>query len=222
MSSGWGAIFDFDGVIADSEKHHEVCWQKVAHERGALFTRELYKRGFGVKNERFISEILGWTKDQEEIQHIAKRKEEVFEEYAEQHEVSLIPGVLDFVEELAECGVPLAIASSSIRKNIEILLKRSPIRAFFSHIVSAEDVTHGKPHPEVFLLAAERLLLPPERCVVFEDALLGVMAANLAGTKSVAITTTFPKERFEALELTPGLIITKFDKCLLAEVKKWF
>ena len=220
--SKWGAIFDFDGVIVDSEWHHEVCWQKVALEQNALFTRELYKQGFGVKNDRFISEILGWTKDKEEIEYIAKRKEEVFEEHAQVHEISLIPGVFDFVHELFENGIPLAIASSSIRKNIEIILKHSPIRKYFSCIVSGEDVTQGKPHPEVFLLAAKRLSIAPERCIVVEDAILGIMAANLAGTKSVAITTTFPKEKFEALELTPGLIIHGFDKSLFAKVKKWF
>src|SRR5262245_14166454 len=96
----WGAIFDFDGVIVDSEWHHEVCWQKIALERKAVFTRELYKRGFGVKNDRFISEILGWTQDKEEIEYIAKRKEQVFEAHAQTHEVALIPGVFDFVREL--------------------------------------------------------------------------------------------------------------------------
>lgn len=220
--STWGAIFDFDGVILDTERHHEICWEKVAQERKASLSRQQFVNGFGVKNERFIREILGWTQDPEEIERIAKRKEALFQEHAATHAIGLIPGVEQFLDELTKKRVPCAIASSSILKNIELLLRHSSVKRYFSQIVSGEDVSHGKPHPEVFLKAAKKLGLAPERCVVFEDALLGVEAAVRAGSKVVALTTTFAKKEFESLPFCPDLLISDFNEEVLSTIERWF
>jgi len=222
MASRWGAVFDFDGVVVNTERHHEVCWQQVAKERNQPMTHEQYVSGFGVKNERFIREILAWTNDDEEIRRIAKRKEAIFQQHAEKNSIDLIQGVQTFLLELEKEGIPCAIASSSILKNIEIVLEHSPVRRYFAEIVSGEDVAHGKPNPECFIRAAAKLKLPTERCVVFEDALLGVEAAKKAGCKVVAITTTFPKHEFAGLGFAMEKIVKDFEEIDLKEIDSWF
>lgn len=218
----WGAIFDFDGVIVDTEEHHDLCWQKVAQELNLTITYEQFVAGFGVKNERFIREILGWTDDPKRAHEIAMRKEAIFQEHIKTADVQLVAGVDTLLEALYEEKVPCAIASSSIVKNIELLLQHSHIRKYFSHIISGEDVKEGKPNPECFLKAAVSVQMPPERCVVFEDALLGVEAAKRAKAKCVAITTTFDKQKFEQLAHKPDMIINKFNQIDLKELESWF
>lgn len=222
MASKWGAIFDFDGVIVDTEWHHEVCWQQVAKERNQSLTHEQYVSGFGVKNERFISEMLAWTQDAEEIKKIAKRKEEIFQQNALHEAPNLVIGVDALLDELNHHQIPCAIASSSILKNIDIVLGSNPVRKFFSQIVSGDDVQLGKPNPECFLKAAAKLHMPPERCVVFEDALLGVEAAKRAGCKVIAITTTFNQEEFAKMNFCPDKIIESFSEVQVAELESWF
>lgn len=222
MENSWGAVFDFDGVVVNTEWHHEVCWQQVAKERNQPLTHEQYVAGFGVKNDRFISEILGWTTDPEEIKQISVRKEEIFQKHAQKNSIELIQGILEFLHQLEKHGIPCAIASSSILKNIHIVLEHSPAKRFFSEIVSGEDVKVGKPNPACFLRAAEKLHLPPDRCIVFEDALLGVEAASKAGSKVVAITTTFPKREFEELPFRLMKIVPHFGELNVEEIDSWF
>lgn len=220
MGSSWGAIFDFDGVIVDTEECHEECWQLVAQEEGLPITHEQYLLGFGVKNDRFISEILGWTGDPACIARISKRKELLFQQIA--HKVRLIEGVQPLLESLHTRGVPCVIASSSILKNIEILLESLQVGHYFDKIVSGQDVRQGKPDPEAFLCAAKKLQLAPGRCVVFEDALFGVEASFRAGCKTIALTTTFPRERFVQLDTPVDKIIDAFSQISVEELDQWF
>ncbi len=222
MTKLWGAIFDFDGVVVDTEWHHEVCWQQVAKERDAKITHEQYLSGFGVKNERFIGEMLAWTQDAEEIEQIAKRKESLFQEHANAGTIELVPGVDALLATLHNESITCAIASSSILKNIELILHHYPIRNYFVRIISGEDVSQGKPSPDCFLKAAASLGLAPECCVVFEDALLGVEAAKRAGCKCVAITTTFARGRFEELPYKADAIIDNFSDLNMKELESWF
>lgn len=218
----WGAIFDFDGVIVNTERHHEVCWQQVASELKQSMTHEQYVSGFGVKNDRFIAEILGWTQDREKIAEISQRKESIFQEHAMRNSIELVKGVDSLLAKLHEHGVSCVIASSSILKNIQIIFSHLAVGKFFSSIVSGEDVKQGKPNPECFLCAASRLHLPPERCVVFEDALLGVEGAKRAGSKVVAITTTFPRSEFEKQLLPADKIIERFSEVSVSELDSFF
>src|SRR5262245_7249312 len=118
MANRWGAIFDFDGVIVDTEWHHEVCWRKLADELQLAMTHEQYVAGFGVKNERFIKEILAWSDDPKEIDTIARKKEAIFQEHAKSATIHLLPGLERFLQALKSLDIPCAIASSSILKNI--------------------------------------------------------------------------------------------------------
>ncbi len=190
-----GAIFDWDGVIINSEEHHRASWALLAEENGRVTSDEEFHRGFGMRNETVIPEVLKWTADPVEVQRLSLRKEELYRQVVRERGIVALPGVEPWLQTLRAAGIPCAIASSTHRANILLSLGMIGLASFFDHIVSGEDVKRGKPDPEVFLLAAEKLGTPPDRSIVFEDALVGIAAAQAAGMRVAAVVTTLPRER---------------------------
>ena len=188
----FGVIFDWDGVIIDSSRQHEKAWQQLAAEEKHTLAKDFFLRSFGMKNENVIPNLLGWTNDPAEIQGLSLRKEEIYREILCRDAVSPLPGVLHLLEALTAQAVPCAIASSTPLANIECVIDRLGIRRHFRAMVTGEDVKHGKPDPEVFLLAGGKLGLAPAKCVVIEDAHVGIEAAQMAQMKVVAVATTHP------------------------------
>jgi beta-phosphoglucomutase family hydrolase len=187
-----GALFDWDGVIIDSSAQHEKSWQRLAEEIGKPLPTDHFVRGFGMKNERIIPEILCWTGDPGEIDAYSLRKEYLYREIIREEGIRPLPGVHDLLRILGEQGVPCAVASSTHRENVEAVFDAIGLRPYFRAVVTAEDVSHGKPDPEVFLKGAERIGRPPADCVVFEDAHVGIEAGLAAGATVVAVATTNP------------------------------
>lgn len=185
-----GAIFDWDGVVIDSSAHHEESWERLAKETGYSLPPGHFKKGFGMKNEVIIPNFLQWTSDPAEINRLSLRKEALYREIVLEWGLEPLAGVVTWLSRLRDAGIPCAIGSSTHRLNIETGLKSIGLKDRFQAIITAEDVSHGKPDPEVFVKAAGRLSLPPERCVVFEDALVGIEAAHRGGMKVVAVATT--------------------------------
>ena len=196
----WGAIFDWDGVIIDSSRHHEESRERLAIEEQRPLPTGHFKLGFGRKNEMIIPEILGWTHDGPEIHRISLRKEELYREVVKDWGIEPLPGVTTWLTRLQEAGVPCVIGSSTHRANIDLSLGLLGLAGFFQDIVSAEDVTRGKPDPQVFLTAAKRIDRSPERCVVFEDAFVGFEAARGGGMRVIGVATTHPKEALTAAD----------------------
>jgi HAD superfamily hydrolase (TIGR01509 family) len=214
----FGALFDWDGVIVDSRALHEAAWNEVARELGYRHGPQDFVRHFGTQNWRAISEILRWTSDPAEIERISTRKELLYRERLPGVPDLLVPGVRAFLAELFAQGVPAAIVSSSSRLNIDCVIDALGLRPSFLGIVSAEDALRGKPDPDCFLLGAERLGLPPERCVVFEDAPAGVESGRRAGMRVVALTTTHPASELRSADH----IVAGWSAELLATVAQWF
>jgi HAD superfamily hydrolase (TIGR01509 family) len=214
----FGALFDWDGVIVDSKALHEAAWNEVARELGYPHGPGDFTRHFGTQNWRAISEILRWTEDPGEIERISLRKEALYRQRLPDAPDLLVPGVRAFVAGLAERGVPCAIVSSSSRLNIDVVIDAVGLRPSFVSIVSAEDARRGKPDPDAFLLGAERLALPPERCVVFEDAPAGIESGCRAGARVVALTTTHPANELA----TAHLVVAGWSSELLERVCGWF
>src|SRR5277367_4829438 len=133
-----GAVFDWDGVIINSAAHHEESWERLAKECGKTLPENHFKRGFGMKNEVIIPELLGWTTAPVEIRLLSLRKEAIYREVVREQGMSALPCV---------------IASSTHRENITSTLDVLGFGEFFPEIVTAEDVKRGKPDPEVFLTA---------------------------------------------------------------------
>jgi HAD superfamily hydrolase (TIGR01509 family) len=191
-SPAFGALFDWDGVVIDSSRHHRRSWEMLAAEEGLTLTDGFFETSFGMKNEVIIPEILRWTKDPAGIQRHSLRKEVLYRDILKADGIEPLPGVRAFLETLAAEGIPCIIGSSSHRINIELCLELFGFGGFFKDIVSSEDVNKGKPDPAVFLKAAEKAGMPPERCVVFEDAPVGIEAGRSGGMKVVGVEGTHP------------------------------
>ena len=215
----WGAIFDWDGVIIDSSSHHEESWERLARELGRLLPQGHFKKGFGRKNEFIVPEILGWTRDTAEIERISLRKEALYSDVVAELGIAPLPGVRPWLERLRDTGVPCAIGSSTHRANIDLSLDLIGLREFFANIVSAEDVTRGKPDPLVFLTAAARIGRQPERCVVFEDAFVGLEAARAGGMKCVAVATTHLPDELRSVS---DCVVSRLDELQPADLAAWF
>jgi beta-phosphoglucomutase family hydrolase len=192
--ASWAALFDWDGVVIDSSRAHELSWEALAREEGRTLPPDHFRRGFGMRNSQIIPELLGWTREAAEIQRLSDRKEALYREIIREQGIELLPGVREFLTMLRAAGVPCVVGSSTDRLNITTILGVMGLEGMFQGIVCSEDVRQGKPHPEVFLKAAARAGQPPERCVVFEDALVGIAAARAAGAKVVGVATTHRPE----------------------------
>ena len=214
----WGAIFDWDGVVIDSSAQHEASWERLALEVGKPLPPDHFKLGFGRKNEFIIPELLGWSHDPTEIKTLSLRKEALYRDIVQERGLAPLPGVRDWLQRLADAGIPCAVGSSTHRLNIEVSLGIIGLAAFFTGIVSSEDVTQGKPAPDVFLRAAEKIHRTPERCVVFEDAHVGIQAARNAGMKVIAVATTNPLADLTAADLA----VERLDELSIEKIDGWF
>jgi beta-phosphoglucomutase len=181
-----GAIWDMDGTLVDTAELHFQAWQEVCREHGRDFTRADFAATFGQRNPEIITRLFGDRFSPGEIAELGDRKEVLYRAAAARG-VTLLPGVADLLEALRREGFRQAIGSSAPKANLDLILERTGIRGYLDAVVSSEDTTRGKPDPQVFLVAAQRLHVEPARCVVFEDAVAGVQAARAGGMRCVAV-----------------------------------
>lgn len=187
----YGVIFDMDGVLVDSAAAHYESWQRVAVERGAgPISEAQFKATFGGRNSEIIAAWFDET-DIEKAKEIGRRKEEIYREIIRGN-VRSMPGATELIARLRRDGARLAIGSSGPPENIAMVCEAMGIGNAFNAIVTGADVKRGKPEPDVFLLAAEKMGVVPGQAVVIEDAPLGVEAANRAGMKCVGLTSSHP------------------------------
>ena len=211
------AIFDFDGVLFHSDLAHEECWRALAESEGRTFSRADFLKGFGVKNELFIREILRWTDDPVKVAQLVEKKEKIFQDRVRKVGLAPIDGTVDLISRLVKANIPCAIGSSAMRVNIDVIMEHYPeLRSAFSVYVTGEDVHKGKPDPAVFLLAAKKLDIPPSSCVVFEDAPLGVEAGKRAGMKVVALTTSFSEKELKTAH--PDMLLNTLASVTLQDL----
>ena len=194
----FGAIFDWDGVVIDSALQHERSWEMLAEEEGLPLPPDHFEKGFGKVNKVIIPNLLGWTDDPVEIDRLGLRKEELYRELLRENPLSELPGVRILLKSLQAAGIPAVVGSSTPRRNLEVAIDLLGLEGCFKDLVSADDVTHGKPDPEVFLKAADKVGYKPSQCVVFEDSLHGIEAGLKGGMKVVAVATTHPQDRLSS------------------------
>ena len=185
-------IFDWDGVVIDSSAQHERAWEILAKEISKPLPDGHFLLGFGKKNQVIIPEILGWATDPTTITSLSNRKEEIYRELVQASGIHVLPGARELLAALLEAGIPRSIGSSTPRANLDAIFAATGLDAFFDAIACGDDVTHGKPAPDIFLLAAQRLHLPPADCLVIEDAHVGLEAARRAGMATLSVATTNP------------------------------
>jgi beta-phosphoglucomutase len=186
------AIFDLDGTLVDSHDAHFEAWTIVAREIGHALTAEQFRSQFGRTNPPIIRELLEWTgappPDDDRIAQLAERKESLFRERIAQS-FPVMPGGPALLASLRGAGWRLAVGSSAPPANVAASIEGLDADELFEASITGDDVRHGKPDPEVFLLAASRLGVPCDRCVVFEDAPAGIEAARRAGMACVGLAS---------------------------------
>jgi beta-phosphoglucomutase len=180
-------IWDVDGTLVDTAELHFAAWLRTATEMGRPFSRDDFAATFGRRNPEIIRFLFRQDFTDAQVQDIGDRKENYYRSAAEAG-VSLLPGVRELLEGFHSRGIRQAVGSSAPRGNLDLILRTTESRQYFDAIVGMEDTQRGKPDPQVFLVAAEKLGVPPARCVVLEDAVAGVQAAKAGGMKCVAVT----------------------------------
>jgi HAD superfamily hydrolase (TIGR01509 family) len=188
-ASNKGVIFDVDGVLVDSYRSHFRSWQIAAAEQGLEITESQFRETFGRKSHETILDRWGDRLGDSQVEAFERRKEAAYRELVAQ-DFPLMDGAAELLKALAAAGFALAIASSGPPENIHLLLDHLPAGDAFSAIVTGADVTRGKPDPQVFVIAAERLGLPPRRCAVIEDSPPGIAAAKAAGALAIGLVST--------------------------------
>ena len=159
---------------------------------GVDLSYEAFLDSFGQRNDRILSTWLGSTVDAAAIQRIGDAKEAMYRDIARREGLTALPGAREWVEQLRQAGWRQAIASSAPRANVDVMLESAGIRELIDVVVSAEDVTRGKPEPDVFLEAAQRLGVAPAKCIVVEDAAAGIEAARRAGMRCIGVNARTP------------------------------
>jgi beta-phosphoglucomutase len=188
------AIFDMDGVLIDSYRAHFESWRRAAAERGRIYTEAQFAAGFGRTTREVIAEQWQWEGQgerlsDEEIARIDERKEGLFREIIGA-DFPAMAGAVELIESLVRAGFRVAVGSSGPRENVQLAIERLGIGKLLSAAVTGHDVKRGKPDPQVFLLAAERCGIAPGRCVVVEDAPVGIAAARRGGMHVIGLAST--------------------------------
>ena len=203
-------IFDFDGVITDSEILHLRSFNRVlAQQYGVeITTKAYYKDYLGLTDFecfKLVADERQLALDDQQIANLMKQKTQIFEELAKA-EGRIIEGVRDFLKMLEQNNILIAICSGAVLAEIELILEEARLRHFFTVIVSAEQVKKGKPDPEGFLLALEKLnqnrqtAILPNQCIVVEDSHWGLKAAKAAGMHTIAVTNSYDADKLTLAE----------------------
>jgi beta-phosphoglucomutase len=188
MTATRAVLWDMDGTLVDSADYHWQAWRDTMAHEGRPITHDQFLVSFGQRNDSILGQWLGAKATPGLIERVGDTKEALYRQHVRQQGIEPLPGASQWVRRLHQQGWSQAIASAAPRKNVETILEALRTADCFEAIVSAEDVQRGKPDPEVFLVAAAKLNVPPSHCIVVEDALHGIEAARAAGMKSIGIT----------------------------------
>jgi len=189
-------LWDMDGVISDSYSFHFAAWQETFVKRGIKFTKEDFTKLFGTRNDFIIGTIMGREFPERDVKIMVQEQEETFRRKATGG-IKPFPGVVRLLNALKKGNFKLGLVSSAPKENIDLVLNELNLAGIFNCIVSGQEVSGSKPSPQIYLLAAQKLEVTPNDCVVIEDSPLGVKAAKTAGMKCLAITNTHPRQKLE-------------------------
>jgi len=181
-------LWDMDGTLVDSEEFHWLSWRDTMAAEGIPITHDQFVVTFGQRNDSILPRWLGADAMADRIQRVGDAKEELYRRLVRESGLAPLPGAAEWVRRLQRENWRQAVASSAPRANLDVVLEVIGLRGCFQAVVSAEDVTAGKPDPQVFLTAAARLGASPSQCVVVEDAAAGVEAARRAGMRSIGVS----------------------------------
>jgi beta-phosphoglucomutase family hydrolase len=204
-------IFDMDGVIVNSNPVHTEAWTRFNLRHGVETTDAMIQRMYGRRNDEIVRDYFGSELSDAEVAARGQAKEAVYREMiADRVEQMLVPGLRPFLER--HRGLPMAVASNAEPENVYFVLDRAGLRPYFRAVVDGHQVHNPKPHPDVYLLAAQLLGVAPERCIVFEDSHSGAAAGTAAGMRVIGLRTTYVN--------LPEVVLT-IDNFLCGDLESW-
>jgi beta-phosphoglucomutase len=188
-------IFDMDGVIVNNDVYHFRAWGELCKNYGLDVSPEEVRSWFGNTNHMILRNLFGDSISEEKMIIMGNEKEILYREIYKPH-IKALPGLDNFLRELEENDILIAIATSAPTVNVDFVLEHTGIRSCFNQIIDASMIKEGKPSPEIYLKSSEVLNLPVSKCLVFEDSFHGIESARRAGMKVIGVATTH-----EAVEL---------------------
>jgi beta-phosphoglucomutase family hydrolase len=209
-------IFDMDGTLVASTELDFLAWQKLFKEYGVNITFQQYYPLIGMKSADMVLHFLNL--DGLKANYALTKKMEYFDELLDNKGINVFPNTENVLKFFKEKSIPLALATSSRKRKMKRVMLDIGFANYFDAFVTGEEVINGKPHPDMFLLAAQRLSVDPSNCLVFEDAINGVIAAKSAGMKCVAVTNTHPESDLSIADL----VINNFSQVTEREISNLF
>lgn len=189
MGTRTGAVlWDLDGTLLDSEEYHWISWRETMASLGRPITRPEFLATFGLRNDEILPRWLDANATRDDVERVSLEKESLYRKLLREGGITPLPGAAEWLSHLHTQGWLQAIASSAPRANVDVVLEVLGFGHYFQAVVSAEDVTAGKPDPQVFSTAAAKLGARPQDCIVVEDSPMGVEAAHRAGMRCIAVS----------------------------------
>jgi beta-phosphoglucomutase family hydrolase len=211
LQSELALIFDMDGVIVNSNPAHRQAWESFNLQHGLQTTEEMHLRMYGRRNDQIVRDYYGDHLSDEEVAARGRAKEALYRQMiADRIEEMLVPGLRTFLDRFRD--LPMAVASNAEPENVDFLLDRAGLRQYFQAVVDGHQVSNPKPHPDVYLLAAQLLGVSPANCIVFEDSPSGAIAGAAAGMRVIGLRTTYVN--------LPEVVLT-VDNFMSGELNEW-
>ena len=185
-------LWDMDGTLINSMPYHWQAWQDVLRQIDRQVEHGVWNQTVGMRNSEIIP-LLFPDMSPEQAQYVDQAKEERYRELIELQGIELLPGVAEWIQRFQAVGWQQAVASSAPPENVATIAHVLHLNGTFAAMVSGADVSRGKPDPDIFLAAAQRLSVPPQNCLVIEDAANGIEAARRAGMKTIGVLNTQPQ-----------------------------
>lgn len=199
QDSPWGVIFDMDGVLIDSYDAHRKSWDRVLPKHGLQMTKDMFATTFGQRSVDVLARLYP-SLSRQEISLIHEEKAIVVREIIAA-DFPEKEGASELITALYRAGAIIAIGSSAPRENVQVLMDKMPASKYVTASTSGSELKYGKPDPEVFVKTISKIELPPEQCIVIEDAPAGVTAARAAGCGVIAVTGTVSREQLGEADL---------------------
>ncbi len=205
MTTPNAVLWDMDGTLVDSREYHWQSWHDAMAAEGYQLTYAEFAATFGQRNDAIIRRYCGDNVALSDITRISNAKEQQYRQQVREQGISLLPGVQHWLDTLRAQGWQQAIASSAPRANLETIIEVLQVGHYFSALVSGEEVEHGKPAPDIFVQAAARLDIAPERCIVVEDSPSGIESGQRGGMRTIGVLTTHDS-------LSADLVVATLDQ----------
>ncbi len=211
-----GVIFDMDGVIIDSEPLHEYCEKQVLKRYNISVTKNVYEKVKGMRDEDAFIFYVRYFKMNVNPEVLVAKKMEIYTKMLKK-KLRIYPGFKQLAKQCKR-KFKVGLATSSSKQSVSLILKHFDIKHYFDAMVTAEDVRLGKPYPDPYIKAAEKLHIKANQCLVIEDTIHGITAAKTAGAKCIAVSNTFHKKRLR--ETSADHIVESLSKLSIDEIKK--